>query len=112
MAETRRRTTVVTVGVLAVLVVGTVVVTLLVRHLRGDSVELCGRKFRRSNATWTDQKVRVLGSIHTVGTSPADGSLWTVSSAWPQNRCDGLTPTVLLSRDGDGWRTWTLVGGP
>ena len=100
------------VGVLAVLIVGTVVVTVLVRHLRRDGVELCGREFRRSNAMWTDQKVRALGSIHSVGTSPADGSLWTVSSARPQNRCDGLTPTVLLSRDGGGWRTWTLVGGP
>jgi hypothetical protein len=41
-----------------------------------------------------------------------DESLWTVTSAWPRGRCDGVTPTMLFSHDGGAWRTWSLVGGP
>jgi hypothetical protein len=112
MSDGRKRTSWVAVGSVAVIVVGVVAVTQIVPSIRRDSVELCGRRFRRGDAVWEDQKVQSLGVIHQVGSSRVDEGLWTVSSAWPEGRCDGLTPTVLLSRDGDEWRTWTLVGGP
>jgi hypothetical protein len=112
MTEHRRVTMWVTAGVLAVLVVGAVVIARLVPSLRRDAVELCRRDFRRSDAVWTDDKVRALGSIHRVGVSRVGEDLWTGTSSWPEGRCDGLTPTVLLSHHGDGWTPWALVGGP
>jgi hypothetical protein len=112
MTDSRRLTIWVLGGVLAVLIVGTVVVTRIVPFLRRDSVELCGRDFHRSDATLDEQQVQALGSIHRIGTSRIGEALWTVSSAWPQGRCSGVTPTVLLSRDGRRWATWALAGGP
>ena len=112
MTDARRRRTWLIVGVVALLVGAAVVVTQIVPYLRRDSIELCSREFHRSGSVWTDQRVQALGGIHRVGTSRVDESLWTVTSAWPEGRCDGVTPTVLFSRDGGAWRTWPLVGGP
>jgi hypothetical protein len=111
MTDRQRRTAQALVAVLTALAIVVVVVTWLVPNLRRDSVELCGRDFRRSGP-WSTQQVEALGSIHRVGSSRVREALWTVDTAWPQSRCDGDTPTVLMSRHGDAWTTWVLVGGP
>lgn len=106
----------VAVGVTSVLVLAYVGLTVVLPlAMNPNLAEVCGRSYERSPGTISTTAAALVGAdgpLRKVGESRRGATLYARWLAGPRGGCDGSVPTVLLSKVGAGWDTWSLKGGP
>lgn len=76
-----------------------------------DIAQVCGRNFERSSTLSAAEVSAQYGTLHKVGKSRRDESLFAGPSWWSEG-CEGPAPGALFSRrSSTEWVLWGLRGG-